>query len=149
MSNDTNNKDNPNRFYILSSIWSASLSLLGLVIGIILGLSAHLFDVTFAFMIGLGFPTLSVYLTKKITDLVLGLAKKGIKKSQIIFVSMVLFILKYIVVVIPLIVGLIVNACTKTLIFSPYVLVVTALIYPMTSLIVQWYFVKKQKKGTK
>jgi hypothetical protein len=111
--------------------------LLGLVIGIILGLSAHLFDVTFAFMIGLGFPTLSVYLTKKITDLVLGLAKKGIKKSQIIFVSMVLFILKYIVVVIPLIVGLIVNACTKTLIFSPYVLVVTALIYPMTSLIVQ------------
>jgi hypothetical protein len=35
------------------------------------------------------------------------------------------------------------------LIFSPYVLVVTALIYPMTSLIVQWYFVKKQKKGTK
>jgi hypothetical protein len=35
------------------------------------------------------------------------------------------------------------------LIFNPFALVIAALIYPTTSLIVQWYFMKKQKKGAK
>jgi undecaprenyl pyrophosphate phosphatase UppP len=61
---------------------------------------------------------------------------------------MLLFILKYIIVVTPLIIGLIINQVVNTTIFDPLTLVVGALIYPTTTLIVQWYFIRKENTKT-
>jgi hypothetical protein len=113
------------------------LSLLGLIIGIIVGLSVHRFDILFAFAITLVFPTIVVFVSQKITNGILSLAKNGLKNKQVVLVSIFLFIFKYFILMIPLIIGLLTNACTKTIIFNPFALVIGALIYPMTTLIVQ------------
>jgi hypothetical protein len=96
-----------------------------------------MFDVTFAMALSFIFPTICVYISKKMTDFILKFAKTGAKKWQIMFISILLFVIKYIVIVIPLIIGLIVNASINSLIFNPFALVIAALIYPTTSLIVQ------------
>lgn len=140
---------NPNRFYILSGLWTGTLSLLALVIGIIVGLAAHRFDVTFAFIITLVFPSFVVFISMKVTNGVINFAKSGGTKKQIILVSMLLFVIKYLVLVIPLIAGLLVNIGTNTIIFNPFALVIGILIYPTTTLIVQWYFVRDNRKEKK
>jgi hypothetical protein len=108
-----------------------------LLVGVVVGLAAHMFNVTFAMALSFIFPTFCVFLSKKMTDFILKFAKTGVRKGQIMFISILLFVLKYIVIVIPLIVGLIVNASTKSMIFNPFALVIAALIYPTTTLIVQ------------
>jgi hypothetical protein len=132
-----NNFDNPNRFYLLSGFWSALLSFSALVIGIVIGLSIHRFDVLFAFVLNLIFPSLTVLLSYKFTNLIFSFIKNGAQKRQIIVFSMFLFVVKYIVVVMPLIMGLIINGSMHTTMFNPFALVIGALIYPMTTLIVQ------------
>jgi ABC-type multidrug transport system fused ATPase/permease subunit len=108
-----------------------------LLISIIIGLSLHRFDILFAFVISLPFPTLAVFLSYLFTNLIFSFFKNGGQKKQIIVFSMFLFVVKYIVVVTPLIIGLIVNGATHTTVFNPFALVIGALIYPMTTLIVQ------------
>jgi ABC-type multidrug transport system fused ATPase/permease subunit len=73
----------------------------------------------------------------KVTNGVINFAKSGGTKKQIILVSMLLFVIKYLVLVIPLIAGLLVNIGTNTIIFNPFALVIGILIYPTTTLIVQ------------
>ncbi|MDR0740063.1 MAG: hypothetical protein LBF00_04250 [Mycoplasmataceae bacterium] len=143
---EQNNIHNPNRFYILSALWTGTLSFLALIIGIIIGLSIYRFDVIYAFAITLIFPTIVVFVSQKITNGILTFAKGGAKGKQIIWIAVFLFIFKYLILMIPLIIGLLINAITKTTIFNPFALVVGVLIYPLTTLIVQWYFIRDNKK---
>jgi hypothetical protein len=113
------------------------LSFTGLIVSIIIGLIIHHFNIVFAFLINLPFPTLGVLIAYKCTDWIFKFIKGGAKKKQIIMLSIFLFILKYIVIVTPLIIGLIINGVNDTMIFNSFALVIGALIYPTTTLIVQ------------
>jgi hypothetical protein len=63
--------------------------------------------------------------------------KSGGQKKQIIMFSMFLFILKYIIVVGPLVIGLVINATMGATIFNPFALVIGVLVYPITTMIVR------------
>jgi hypothetical protein len=134
---EPNKTTDSNRFYVLASFWSGLLSLAGLVISIIVSLSAHRFNVLFAFVLNLPFPLLAVLVSYKCTNWIFSFIKNGGQKRQIIVFSIFLFILKYIIVVAPLIIGLIIDGALDTTIFNPFALVVGVLIYPTTTLIVQ------------
>jgi ABC-type glycerol-3-phosphate transport system permease component len=94
-------------------------------------------------------PFACIWLSKICNDSVFRMGKEGMGKGKLIFVSIILFTLKYIVVVVPLIVGLAVNNGTHRHYFDSIFLVVATLIYPLTTLVVQGYFVRISKKEHK
>ncbi|MDR1991250.1 MAG: hypothetical protein LBP70_00765 [Mycoplasmataceae bacterium] len=143
---EPNKLKNSRYFYTLSAIWSTILSISYLIIVIIISISIKRFNVMFAAMINLFVPTLVVFISQKFTNIIFNYGKKDVQKKQIILLAMCLFVIKYIIIVIPLLIGLIVNLSISSLIFNPFVLVIGALIYPMATLIVQWYFVKGNHK---
>ncbi|MDR0674845.1 MAG: hypothetical protein LBF36_01080 [Mycoplasmataceae bacterium] len=145
---ELNKVRNSDSFYVFSAFWSGGLSFLGLIISIVVGLVVHRFDVLFSFVINLPFPIFVVWVSSKTINWIFSYIKNGGQKKQIILFSMLLFILKYIIVVTPLIIGLIINQVVNTTIFDPLTLVVGALIYPTTTLIVQWYFIRKENTKT-
>jgi SNF family Na+-dependent transporter len=56
---------------------------------------------------------------------------------------------KYLVVILPLIIGLAINSASGTNYFEPISLVIGTLIYPLTTLVVQVYFVRIRDKDKK
>jgi hypothetical protein len=63
-------------------------------------------------------------------------------KKGVITVSIFMYVFKYIIVVLPFIIGLVINIHFKDA-FNIYVLFTVILIYSLVSLISQWFFIKK------
>jgi hypothetical protein len=73
-------------------------------------------------------------------------SKQGIKKGWVITISIFLYILKYIVAIIPIIIGSLINLYVDDSTFNLFSLIVITLIYPTSSLLSQINFYNKPTK---
>jgi hypothetical protein len=75
----------------------------------------------------------------------MNISKKGIKKGWVITISIFMYIGKYIFAVLPILVGVLINIANGDDIFNLISLIVVVLIYPTSSLLSQFRFMKTSK----
>lgn len=136
-----------NTFFIKQFVWSYSLLFLGLMISCFLACFSTYTNCIFSFIIYFPFPTLLILSTMFITNGIMSISKKGIKKGWIIVVSIFLFIFKYIFAVSPILIGILINVSCGNEIFNLISLIVVVLIYPSSSLLSQISLTKKNNNA--
>lgn len=82
-----------------------------------------------------------------ITNGIMSISKKGIKKGWVIVISIFLFIFKYIFAVSPILIGILINVSCGNEIFNLISLIVVVLIYPSSSLLSQISLTKKNNNA--
>lgn len=83
---------------------------------------------------------LSWYIPNKTIDL--GLTKANKKKAVFLFVTCYIF--KYILIVLPILIGQIINVfVAKEMLFNGWVMLITTLIYPLSIMLTKFWFIKK------
>lgn len=82
-----------------------------------------------------------------ITNGIMSISKKGIKKGWVIVISIFLFIFKYIFAVLPILIGILINVSCGNEIFNLISLIVVVLIYPSSSLLSQISLTKKNNNA--
>ena len=127
----------PNSFFIRQLIWCYLLVLLGLIVTIFMACLSPCKNYIFAFILYLPFPTIVIWFTKFIIDAVMNTSKKGIKKGWVVTIAILMYMSKYIVAVLPIVIGELINLAVGNEIFSLISLIVVVLIYPTSSLLSQ------------
>lgn len=126
------------------------LSLLAFLIGFIVGVSTKSFNIEFAILLGFPFPIAAVCIGKLINNLIFAIGKERTKKGKIMASAIFLYLFKYLIVVLPIITGMAIDLGLHSMVFDPIGLVIIVLVYALTTIIVQFYFIqykKNLKKG--
>ena len=124
------------------------LSFLGCLIG---GCISKIYSITYASLIHIPFITctlvINVIFNQIITDYGLG----GAKKAAVVASAIFLYIAKYIILLMGLIIGVIVNVCTHNEYFNIYALVGCAFIYPIGAIIssIHYSIIERKKDKAK
>jgi cytochrome b561 len=80
---------------------------------------------------------LFMYFNKFIIDSLLNLGKTKHKKCEIVTIAIFMHIAKYILIILPIIIGVVINIISDSEIFNLFSLIISALIYPTSSLLSQ------------
>ena len=105
------------------------------------------YSIAYASLIHVPFIVCAIILNVIFNALVTGYGASGMKKAAVTASSVFLFIAKYIVLLLGLIIGVIVDATTKVDYFNIYALVGCAFIYPIGSILATLHlFISERKK---
>lgn len=134
-----------NSFFVKQLIWSYLLFCVGLITVCFVSSLSIYRNCILSFILYAPFPILLVLSTKFIMDCVMRVSKNGVKKKWVIVISIFLYIFKYILAILPLLIGVLINTHADINIFNLISLVVVVLIYPTSSLLSQFNFMKENK----
>ena len=122
----------------------AILAVIGCCIG---GFVSNVNSIAYASLIHIPFIILTIVINVIFNTLVTDYGASGMKKAAVTASSIFLFIAKYIILLLGLIIGVVVDVTTKVDYFNIYALVGCAFIYPIGSLIATiHYFIYERKK---
>lgn len=115
---------------------------------LIVGIITNDYSYIYGFIISIPTNLLVIYINYKLPNLIIDLAKAVKPKKVIIALSIFLYMIKYILVVLPMLIGVLLNNYVIN-IFNIYTLLVGILIYPIIIGGYQLYYLFSKKGDSK
>jgi len=132
-------------FSKMSMIWVSIFYLLIFCICLIISIVINDYSLVYAILLSLPFSYIYLFTNELPIGFLIKKAKMHKSKTYLISWGIILFCIKYLIILIPLIIGLAIDY-SLIMCFNQYVLIICVLFIPLSSLISQWFVLYKTKK---